>query len=76
MKLAEQFIIAASTVNQIIGLIRRNITCKEKGLIVPRYKVIVRPHLEYCIQVWMPYLGKYIYIIRYIYVLEKTDDSN
>ena len=28
---------------------------KEKQLIVPLYKAIVRPHLEYFIQAWMPY---------------------
>ena len=35
---------------QILGLIRRTITYKEKQLTVPLYKAIVRPHLEYCIQ--------------------------
>ena len=30
-------------------MIRRNITYKEKGLIIPLYKAIVRPPLEYCI---------------------------
>ena len=43
MKVSEQCRIAAS---------------KEKSLIVPLYKVIVRPHLEYCIQAWSPYLRK------------------
>ena len=28
---------------------------KEKQLIVPLYKAILRPHLEYCIQAWKPY---------------------
>ena len=41
--------IAASKGNQILGMIRGNLTYKEKGLIVPLYKAIVRPHLEYCI---------------------------
>ena len=36
------------------------ITYKEKSLIVPMYKAIVRPHLEYCIQAWSPYLRKNI----------------
>ena len=48
MKVSEQCRIAASQSNQIRGMIRRNITYKEKGLIVPLHKAIVRPHLEYC----------------------------
>ena len=52
MKVSKQCRIAASKGNQILGMIRRNITYKEKGLIVPLYKAIVRPHLEYCIQAW------------------------
>ena len=31
---------------------------KEKQLIVPLYKAIVRQHLEYCIQAWRPYRKK------------------
>ena len=37
---------------------RRNIVYKEKELIIPLYKTIVRPHLEYCIQAWRPYRKK------------------
>ena len=48
MKVSEQCWIAASNGNQILGLIRRTITYKVKQLIVPLYKAIVRPHLEYC----------------------------
>ena len=49
MKVSEQYVIAASKANQIIWLIRRTIIYKEKQLIVPLYKTIVRPHLEHCI---------------------------
>ena len=41
---SEQCGIAASKGNQILGLIRRNITYKGKKLIIPLYKAIVRPH--------------------------------
>ena len=50
MKVSEQCGIAASKGNQILGLIRRNITYKGKKLIIPLYKAIVRPHLEYCMK--------------------------
>ena len=46
MEVSKQCGIAASKGNQILGLIRRTIAYKEKQLIVPLYKVIVRPHLE------------------------------
>ena len=65
MKVSEQCRIAASKGKQVLGMIRRNITYKEKSLIVPLYKVIVIhvrdvPHLEYCIQAWSPYPRKAI----------------
>ena len=46
MKVPEQCWIAALKGNQILGLIRRTTTYKEKQLIVPLYKAIIRPHLE------------------------------
>ena len=44
MKVSEQCRIATSKGNQVLGMIRRNITYKEKSLIIPLYKAIVRPH--------------------------------
>ena len=66
MKVSEQCIIAASKGNQVLGMIRRNITYKEKSLIVPLYKAIVRPHLEYCIQAWNPYIRKDVDMLEII----------
>ena len=47
IKVSEQCGIAALKGNQILGLIRRTIMYKEKQLIVPLCKAIVRPHFEY-----------------------------
>ena len=66
MKVSEQCRIAASKGNQILGMIRINITYKEKSLIVPLHKAIVRPHLKYCIQAWNSYLRKYINMLEKI----------
>ena len=51
-KVSEQCGIAARKGNQLLGMIKRNITY------IPLYKSIVRPHLEYCIQAWRPHLKK------------------
>ena len=66
MKVSELCRIAASKGNQVLGMIRRNITYKDKSLSIPLYKAIVRPHLEYCIQAWSPYLRKDIDMLEQI----------
>ena len=60
MKVSEQCRIAASKSNQVLGMIRRNMTYKGNSFIVSLYKAIVRPHLEYCLQAWNPYPRKAI----------------
>ena len=47
MKVQEQCRIAASMGNQVLGMIRRNITYTEKSLIVPLYKAIVSLRILY-----------------------------
>ena len=66
MKVSGQCRIAASKGNQVLGMIRRNVTYKENSLIAPLYKAIVRPRLEYCIQAWNPYRRKHIYMLEQI----------
>ena len=69
MKVSEQCRIAASKGNQVLGMIRmirKNRTYKDKSLIVPLYKAIVRSNLEYCIQAWSPYLRKDIDMLEKI----------
>ncbi len=72
MIVSEQCRIAASKGNQVLGMIRRNITYKDNSLIIPLYKAIVRPHLQYCIQTWSPYLRKDIDILENIYRGEQS----
>ena len=51
---SEQRGIVALTGNHMLCIIRKYIRYKEKQLIVPMYKAIVRLHLEYCIHAWRP----------------------
>ena len=58
MKPSRQCTAAATKANQILGFIRRTIISRDKNIIMNLYKTLVRPHLEYCVQVWSPYLQK------------------
>ena len=50
--------IKVKTANQVLGMIKRTITHKTKENLLHLYKFLVRPHLEYCLQVWRPYLKR------------------
>jgi hypothetical protein len=49
---------AASTASRILGLIKRNFKNTSRDSFNILYKTFVRPHLEYCVQSWSPYLQK------------------
>jgi hypothetical protein len=58
LKVSQQCHIAAKKANQILGLIYRTIASRNSDIIIRLYKSLVRPHLDYCIQAWRPYLKK------------------
>ena len=41
--------------NRVLGLIRIVSDCLDKEMFMRLYPVLVRPHLEYCVQVWSPH---------------------
>jgi len=58
LKFSQQCNEASSKANKILGFINRNFTYKSKDIILPLYTSMVRPHLEYAVQFWDPYLQK------------------
>ena len=50
--------------NSISGLLMRTITFKTKDIMVPLFKTLIRPILEYANATWCPYLRKHIDMIE------------
>ena len=58
LKFDGQCIAASKTANKILGFISRSFEYKSKDIVLPLYKSLVRPHLEYAIQFWSLYYRK------------------
>ena len=58
LKVEAQFNRAANAANRMLGMIKRNFDCRSREVVVPLYKALVRPHLNYCVQAWKPHLRK------------------
>ncbi len=58
LKFSQQCKDAASKANRMLGFINRNISFKNKDVILPLYTSLVRPHLEYAVQFWSPHYVK------------------
>ena len=44
--------------NRMIGIIKRTFSHMNKDIFLSLYRTFIRPHLEYCPEVWSPYLVK------------------
>ena len=53
-----------SKANRVLGLIRIGFDCLDKNMFLNLYPVLIRPHLEYCVQVWSPHWAQDIKLVE------------
>ncbi|GAB0177800.1 ephrin type-A receptor 3 [Grus japonensis] len=54
LNMNRQCALAAQKATHVLGCIKRGVTSRSREVILPLYSALMRPHLEYCVQLWGP----------------------
>ena len=66
LDMSQQCTLTAQKANCILGCIKSSMASRAREVILPLCSALMRPHLEYCVQMWSPQHRRDVDLLKYI----------